>query len=627
MAKVLGILKNNCIPLAIIMTIFAVILIVLWPKFGNIVSFDNSREVLVPYFINQGLVLYKEIMYVYGPLTPYLLAFLTQFIAFKIQVFLGFGICITLVIIIVLYFIARQVLSRVDATIVCLLFISQLMAFNSGMFSYIFPYTYAAIIGTLLVLIITLSLLLHYNNPSRDIYLWIASIACIITLMNKQDTAITSILTLFIYLFLLPARDYIELKGLSLKNRVIRYLQKLPFRLILKYFTIIVTITIMLYGLLGYNFGYSDYFGSIFLFSLLKNQAGIIFIRDECKGAFSIDNVVELISFAIVNLLIFITVIVAVYTGIRVFQGTAKKKKLLLLVIILFTLLLLLNIRLNNLPVALHIVNQVILHSKYIYSGVNLWLIGIIIYLFFKYKGGDRYFKMLFIGLVALLSNYRMFYNMQLEYYAFYYLPLTLIIVTFLCTKLIPAAGRKILPFLNVYKLRLSARIFLIITVIIYTLITIGVYQSKNIRFTSEFGPLYFKEQSKTRLEEIRKLTEIVNKQTDIHDKILLYPDYNWVYYTTKRLPASKYYVITIVSVLSKKEEMSIVEEIQKNKPQLIAVGYYPFPEYNMGCFGSQSFVPDIDRYIKDNYELIETIDQDEKIESGPYIQVYKFNY
>ncbi len=115
-----------------------------WAHWGD-VQIDCGREVYVPAEIVRGKLLYRDLWYPYGPLTPYLQALLFRIFGVHLNTLYIFGFLLTLAGSLLLFAIGRRLMAVGPAFIVTLLFMVQ--GFEPGIFNYIFPYSYAATLG------------------------------------------------------------------------------------------------------------------------------------------------------------------------------------------------------------------------------------------------------------------------------------------------------------------------------------------------------------------------------------------------------------------------------------------------------------------------------------------------
>lgn len=131
--------------------LFFVFVLLTWARWGD-VNVDCGREVLTASLVSQGRVPYKDFFYLYGPLAVYSNAFILKLFGTKLSVFYGIGTVLSFFILTLNFKILERITNSLTALLVTCLLMSTLV-FNSGLFSYLFPYSYASIIGILLLLI------------------------------------------------------------------------------------------------------------------------------------------------------------------------------------------------------------------------------------------------------------------------------------------------------------------------------------------------------------------------------------------------------------------------------------------------------------------------------------------
>ncbi len=134
---------------------------------------DTGRDLYIPEQLRLGATLYHDILYVYPPLTPYLLALITAVTGSSLVSYLGIGLTTALLTAIALAFITRRLAGDHAAAAVLLVFVSFSVCGVSGWGSnYLFPYSYAVTLGMLLFLG-GAALLLH-GRPSLALALLLA---------------------------------------------------------------------------------------------------------------------------------------------------------------------------------------------------------------------------------------------------------------------------------------------------------------------------------------------------------------------------------------------------------------------------------------------------------------------
>jgi hypothetical protein len=154
-----------------------------WMRWGNPLV-DCGREMNQPLRLAQGEMLYSQVRHIYGPLSPYLNAALFKLAAPSLAVLYGEGILCTLGIVLVVYWLSRQLMGRA-ASAAATLSVMWLCAFKPAG-NYVLPYSYGALHGCLLGLISMAAIVLFI----REGKLWqpfVAGIACGLAILAKTE--------------------------------------------------------------------------------------------------------------------------------------------------------------------------------------------------------------------------------------------------------------------------------------------------------------------------------------------------------------------------------------------------------------------------------------------------------
>src|SRR5579872_3081198 len=117
-----------------------------WQRWANPVI-DGGREMNQPLRLADGETLYSDVGHIYGPLSPWLNAALYRVFGASLNVLYGDGIVSAIVILALVYHLARRIMDPPAASIATLL-VMWLCAFKASG-NYIFPYAYSALHGTL----------------------------------------------------------------------------------------------------------------------------------------------------------------------------------------------------------------------------------------------------------------------------------------------------------------------------------------------------------------------------------------------------------------------------------------------------------------------------------------------
>jgi hypothetical protein len=166
-------------------------LAVSWQRWGNPLV-DSGRELNVPLRLVNSEALYSGIAYIYGPLSPVLNSQLLRIFQPSLWLFWARGIFSTILILMVLYWLARQILPRLPATLACVA-VTWICALKPQG-NYILPYAYSGLDGGLLVLVTT-ALCVQSLKKSSNALLVAAGIAAAFAFLAKTELGAAAIAT------------------------------------------------------------------------------------------------------------------------------------------------------------------------------------------------------------------------------------------------------------------------------------------------------------------------------------------------------------------------------------------------------------------------------------------------
>jgi hypothetical protein len=138
----------------------------------------------VPLRLLHGEMLYSDVGYIYGPLSPYLNAFLYRAFHPSLWVLWGHGIAAAILILTLCYWIARQIGGRFSATLACLA-ITWLCALKSQG-NYMMAYSFGGLDGCLFVLAAT-ALSIVFLRTKRPAALLGAGILAALAILSKTE--------------------------------------------------------------------------------------------------------------------------------------------------------------------------------------------------------------------------------------------------------------------------------------------------------------------------------------------------------------------------------------------------------------------------------------------------------
>jgi hypothetical protein len=215
-----------------------------WHRWASVVI-DGGREMNLPWRLLNGETLYSEAYYLYGPLAPYINAFLYRVFGVHLNTLYAAGFICSLLILGIVFQIGRRIMPLLQATLATLA-VMVICVFKQGGHTP-FPYAFSALYGTTLALL-AFAAQFYFLENRKNILLIISGFLIGLTLICKQEYSFAAIAGSFA-LILLP-----------FKNR---------FGIALRIFLPAIAIPIITYGILALKIPSSALFRDTFF---LPNQ-------------------------------------------------------------------------------------------------------------------------------------------------------------------------------------------------------------------------------------------------------------------------------------------------------------------------------------------------------------------
>jgi 4-amino-4-deoxy-L-arabinose transferase-like glycosyltransferase len=187
--------RRDLVPGIVVLMSLAAGLAASWERWGNPLI-DSGREMDVPLRLTHGEMLYSQVRYIYGPLSPYVNAWLYRALHPSLWVLWGRGIVVTAIILALTYWLARQIAGRGVAAFSCL-FVTWVCALKPQG-NYILPYAYSALDGAALGLGTTALLILWAkrrdtgSSGARTALLVLAGICAGLAALAKTEMGIAT---------------------------------------------------------------------------------------------------------------------------------------------------------------------------------------------------------------------------------------------------------------------------------------------------------------------------------------------------------------------------------------------------------------------------------------------------
>ena len=180
-----------------------------WPD----VLVDFGRELYVPWQLAEGKILYTDIAYLNGPLSPYLNAFWFQIFGVSILTLALCNICLLAVLVGLVFHLFNRISGRLAASCACLTLVT-VFAFGQlisvGNYNFVCSYSHELTHG-LILCTATITCLSSYHRRRRLLWMVGAGLALGLTFLTKVEVFLAGVLAAVVGLSLII---WIERPGL-----------------------------------------------------------------------------------------------------------------------------------------------------------------------------------------------------------------------------------------------------------------------------------------------------------------------------------------------------------------------------------------------------------------------------
>ncbi|MGA9724143.1 MAG: hypothetical protein WBQ86_16910 [Candidatus Binatus sp.] len=155
-----------------------------WGHWGDL-QIDSGREMYVPVDLLRGKLLYRDIWYQYGPLTPYLQALAFELFGINLNVLWVIGMILVISSALLLFEIGRNFELVLPAAMApAIFFLAE--SFPPSIFSFVFPYSYTASMAAFFGLA-CLFFTIKHAITGRLRWLLFAALCTSLALLTKQE--------------------------------------------------------------------------------------------------------------------------------------------------------------------------------------------------------------------------------------------------------------------------------------------------------------------------------------------------------------------------------------------------------------------------------------------------------
>jgi hypothetical protein len=159
-----------------------------WGHWGDF-QIDNGRELYVPAEILKGKLLFRDLWYMYGPLAPYLKAFLFWIFGVKLNVLYSFGLAMAIGSAVIMFDITRRFGLGIAGSMVPSVFF-LIESFYPTIRNFVYPYSYASSLAAFLG-IACLFFVMRHAIDGRASDLVYASLLTSLVILTKQEFGVS----------------------------------------------------------------------------------------------------------------------------------------------------------------------------------------------------------------------------------------------------------------------------------------------------------------------------------------------------------------------------------------------------------------------------------------------------
>ena len=199
---------NRWIGPVVITIVFLILTFWTWRKWPDLLI-DFGRELYMPWQINSGKVLYKDIAYWNGPLAPYLNALWFRIFGVSFTTLIYCNLAIIITIISIIYSQIKRSCDTTTAVMACIVFLCT-AAFaqfiEMGSFNFVCPYDHSVTHAILFSFILIYCLSSYLRRP-RYLMLVLAGVSCGLVFLTKAEIFGPLAITAFVGLMLINHRN------------------------------------------------------------------------------------------------------------------------------------------------------------------------------------------------------------------------------------------------------------------------------------------------------------------------------------------------------------------------------------------------------------------------------------
>lgn len=174
----------------------SVMLLISWQRWADIIV-DFGREVYLPWQINKGAVLYRDLEYFYGALSPYVNALLFRVFGTQIMVIAAFNIVVVIALASLIYHIFRKTTDTITATATATTFLAVFAFAGVGNYNFVCPYSHGLTHG-LFLSFLSISIFMKYVENKKNRYLFMLGVLLGLVFFTKPEVFFAIFIAMFL---------------------------------------------------------------------------------------------------------------------------------------------------------------------------------------------------------------------------------------------------------------------------------------------------------------------------------------------------------------------------------------------------------------------------------------------
>lgn len=550
-------LKKEYKVLLVIFCLFVLTLILFWLKQGCLII-DTGREFYIPWQMLKGQVLYKDIFNIYGPLSYQINALSLFLFGQKITSLYVLGVLNSFVILISLYFISREFLSKTFSCLITL-FVMYSSVFTLNLFNFNMPYSFA-MPYSFCAFLLSVLFLVKYTKEPKPLYSYISCFFSGVAFATKYEFSSFIAVIAYVLFFLkpLPKKEILKSLGMFLIVPFISYL------------------ILFIQGL-----SVNDLFHTVSIIKKMSQSKSLDYIYTFVSGTYFNPKI-------FLNVINHFLSLAGLFFILFSFESVTKNiQKKTLKILIGFVFVFFSTIAIFFLKV----------------TGFGFFPVLNFLFLILFFKTFQKKPEELVLMLSSLVASLKTFFALNIFVYGSYVIALLLVsIVTFFTVTFKRLFNNEFLnkAIKNSITILLCSFIFYLAFIQNYSL------SQKNALLKTAKGNIY---EDSSIVSAYSDLIDFINTKTKKSDKVVILPETPFVNFLTDR-DSDNYYNSLIPIYVEAFGEKNIINHFKETKPEYIVFNNRDSSDYG-ARFICSDYALSFCSFVKDNYTSVKIIQND----------------